>query len=140
MPRAQASRELEASLRQAWGFVAEPHHFSDWWPGIAAVEPDRRGLAAGARWQVRGADRPTLLRAARREDTLLVLEVDAPYRVRFSLVRDRIEADLQLEPAGSDRTLARLAVQGPWLFGFSRSLPRQALGRLHALCQTAAGL
>ncbi len=47
-----ASRELLASRADAWGFLAEPYHLSDWWPGMLSVEPDRRGFAAGARWQV----------------------------------------------------------------------------------------
>ena len=41
-----------------WGFLAEPYHLSDWWPGILGVEPDRRGFAPGARWRVIGRDRP----------------------------------------------------------------------------------
>ena len=47
-----ASRELLASRGDTWGFLAEPYHLSDWWPGMLSVEPDRRGFAAGARWQV----------------------------------------------------------------------------------------
>jgi hypothetical protein len=33
-----------------------------------------------------------------------------------------------------------LTVSGPFLVGLRRSLPRNALRRLHALCQTAAEL
>ena len=46
-----ASRELLAARDDVWSFIAEPHHFSDWWPGIGGVQPDRRGLAEGARWE-----------------------------------------------------------------------------------------
>ena len=47
-----ATRELLASLDDAWGFLAEPYHLSDWWPGAVSVQPDRRGFEPGARWQV----------------------------------------------------------------------------------------
>ena len=53
---------------------------------------------------------------------------------------DHIDAELRLEAKGPDRTLATLLVEAPWLSGFSRALPRRALTRLHALCQTAAEL
>ena len=51
-----------------------------------------------------------------------------------------VEYELRLEAKGPDRTLATLLVEAPWLSGFSRALPRRALTRLHALCQTAAEL
>jgi hypothetical protein len=140
VPRVQAQRELLASLDDAWGFVAEPYHLADWWPGIAAVEPDRRGLAAGARWQVRGAERPTLLRRGGRSGLLLVVAVEPPHRFHFQLLAERLEAELILTEARPDRTLATLTVVGPWLVGLGRSFPRKALDRLHALCQTAASL
>src|SRR6266511_2122640 len=40
----------------------------------------------------------------------------------------------------AERTLVRLGVSGPMLIGLRRSLPGKALGRLHALVQTAADL
>jgi Polyketide cyclase / dehydrase and lipid transport len=140
MPRVSASRELLASRRDVWAFIAEPHHFADWWPGIAAVRPDRRGLAEGARWEIRTADRPTLLRRATSSGMLLVRGVSAPERFAWTLTGDHIDAELLLDAPSEDRTIAVLAVEAPWLFGFSRNLPRRALTRLHALCQTAAEL
>jgi uncharacterized protein YndB with AHSA1/START domain len=140
MPRAFAQRELAASLEDAWGFVAEPYHLADWWPGIAAVEPDRRGLAPGARWQVRGADRPTLFRRGGRTGLLVVMGVEPPHRFRFRLLAERIEAELSLAAAAPDRTMATLTVVGPWFLGLGRSFPKKALERLHALCQFSATL
>jgi hypothetical protein len=58
----------------------------------------------------------------------------------FHKVKERLDADLVLEPSGHDRTLARLGVDGPLLLAFGRRLPREALSRLHALIQTAASL
>ena len=37
MPRVSASRELLAAREDVWSFIAEPHHFPDWWPGIGGV-------------------------------------------------------------------------------------------------------
>jgi uncharacterized protein YndB with AHSA1/START domain len=138
--RAEAERELLAPRSDVWAFVAEPHHLSDWWPGLAAVEADRRGLAPGARWQLRNADQPTLFRRSRASGMLLVQQVDPPARAAWHLTAERLDVELRLEEAGPDRTRAALSVSGPWLLGFRRSLPRRALSRLHDLCQTAAGL
>jgi uncharacterized protein YndB with AHSA1/START domain len=140
MPRASASRELLASRDDVWSFIAEPHHFADWWPGVAGVQPDRRGVAEGARWEIHTADRPTLLRRATSSGMLLVRAVRAPELFAWTLTGDHIDAELRLEARGEDRTFAVLELDAPWLFGFSRALPRRALTRLHALCQTAAGL
>jgi uncharacterized protein YndB with AHSA1/START domain len=140
MPRASATRELLASRDDVWAFIAEPHHFSDWWPGIAGVRPDRRGLAEGARWEVHGFDQPTLLRRSTSSGMLLVRAVNRPERFAWTMTGDHVDADLRLEEGGPERTLATLVVEAPWLYGLSRTLPRRALGRLHALYQTAAEL
>jgi uncharacterized protein YndB with AHSA1/START domain len=140
MPRVSASRELLASRNDVWEFIAEPRHFSDWWPGIATVQPDRRGLAEGARWQIVTTDRPTLLRRSTSSGMLLVRAVRAPELFGWTLTGDHIDAELRLEESGGDRTVAVLEVDAPWLFGLSRAVPNRALTRLHALCQTAAQL
>jgi uncharacterized protein YndB with AHSA1/START domain len=140
VPTVAAARELLAPREDVWSFLAEPRHFADWWPGIAAVEPDRRGLAAGARWQVRGTNRPSLFRRPNPTGILLVLAAARPERLAFQLTGERIDAELQLEASAADRTIATLTVSGPWLIGLGRSFPHRALNRLHALVQTAAEL
>ena len=140
MPRASAARELLAAREDVWAFIAEPHHFPDWWLGIAGVQPDRRGFAEGARWGISGTDRPSLLRRATSSGMLLVTGIHRPERFAWTLTGDHIDAELRLEERGPDRTIATLDVEAPWLYGFSRALPRKALTRLHALCQTAAEL
>jgi hypothetical protein len=140
VPRVEAARELLAPRQDVWKFLAEPHHLSDWWPGIAAVQPDRRGLAPGARWQVHGANRPSLFRRPSPAGMLLVREVEPLERLAFHLTGERIDAEIRLAVSAPDRTIATLSVSGPWLIGLSRSFPRTALTRLHALCQTAASL
>jgi uncharacterized protein YndB with AHSA1/START domain len=141
MPIVAAQRELLASREDVWKFLADPHHFADWWPGIGGVDPDRRGLAPGARWQVRGrSSRPGLLRKPDTAGKLLILDVQPPQRLAWQFLADRIDAEIELTARSPDRTLATLTVSGPWLIGLRRSLPRNALARLHALCQTAADL
>ena len=140
MPRVSATRELLAPREDVWSFIAEPHHFPDWWPGIAAVQPDRRGFAEGARWQVHSPDRPTLFRRATSSGMLLIRAIRPPELFAWTLTGDHIDAELNLEAKADDRTLAVLNLDAPWLFGVSRALPRRALTRLHALCQTAAEL
>jgi uncharacterized protein YndB with AHSA1/START domain len=140
VPKVSAQRELLASRGDVWAFVAEPHHFSDWWPGIAAVRSDRRGLAEGARWEIVGADRPTLFRQASSSGMLQIRAVEPYERFAGYLTGDHLELDLRLQATDEERTRAFLSVEGTFMWGMSRSLPRRALSRLHALCQTGAGL
>lgn len=138
MPTVSVSRELLAPLDDVWTFVAEPHNFPNWWPRVGGVQPDRRGLVAGARWQIIGENTPSLLRRPEAVGHLTVLAVEPKRLIGFHLSGDRLAVELTLEPVGEDRTKASLRVKGPWLVGLSRALPREALVRLHALCQTGA--
>jgi hypothetical protein len=138
--RISASRELLASRSQAWGFIAEPYHLGDWWPGAAGVEPDRRGATAGARWQVVRGREPTLFRRPAATDTLVVTALELPRLFAFRLVSERLDVSVELEATAADRTRATVTVAGPWLISFRRTLARRAVNRLHALCQTAAAL
>jgi hypothetical protein len=70
---------------------------------------------------------------------LLVRAVRAPELFGWTLTGDHIDAELRLEEK-ADRTVAVLELDAPWLLGISRALPRRALTRLHALCQTAGEL
>jgi uncharacterized protein YndB with AHSA1/START domain len=138
MPRVSVTRELLASREDVWAFIAEPHHFADWWPGVAGVQPDRRGLAEGARWELRGTDRPTLLRRATSSGMLLVRAVRPPELFAWTLTGDHFDVELRLGDGGRNRTIAVLDIEAPWLFGFGRAFPRRALNRLYAVCQTGA--
>ena len=137
MPRAFVERELLASTGDVWAFLSEPYHFSDWWPGVAAVQPDRRGAAAGARWRVQRA-RPGWTQRRDGDDTLLVLAAEERRLFVFELVRARIKGELRLAPLSEDRTRARLSVELAWFGGSPSRLAGDALTRLHALCQTGA--
>jgi uncharacterized protein YndB with AHSA1/START domain len=136
MPRYTAARTLLAPLDDVWAFLAEPYNLADWWPGVSGVEPDRRGLAPGARWKVIGPDRPSYFRKPQMTGALLVLEVVPKERIAFQLTGDRIDAELALRAVDVDRTEAVLAVDVPWLIGAGRSLPRRALERLYSLVRT----
>jgi hypothetical protein len=56
------------------------------------------------------------------------------------MTTERLDVELRLADAGDQHTQAELTVSGPFLVGLRRSLPRNALRRLYALCQTAAEL
>ena len=109
----------------------------------AASKPDRRGLAPGARWELTappqaagssGASAGARVRCAPGRDGCADRRAS-----RFLFAEDGIEAELRLEPTDDSRTQATLTVEGGWL-RLNHSLPRSALNRLHALCQTAAEL
>jgi uncharacterized protein YndB with AHSA1/START domain len=140
MGKFAATRELFAPRDDVWGFIAEPYHLADWWPGISGVQPDRRGLAPGARWQIRGLGRPTYV-VGRRPDvsgTLVFLDVKAPELVAWQFVNTRVDVELRLTETAPDRTRAQLTVDAPFLSGVRRPQLHTALTRLHALCQTGA--
>jgi uncharacterized protein YndB with AHSA1/START domain len=137
VPTYAAARTLLAARSDVWDFLAEPHHLSDWWPGIAGVQPDRRGLAPGARWQVVGGDRPTYLRRPQAPGMLLVLAVDPLERIAFHLTGDRVDAELRVRAVEPERTEVTLTVSAPWLVALGRRFPHRALDRLHALVRTA---
>ena len=140
MPVYSAARELLAPREDVWAFLAEPNHLSDWWPGINGVQPDRRGLAPGARWRIQGLGRPTFV-VGRRPDvagTLIFLDVRPPEFAAWQFVQARLDVELRLTEAATNRTRAELTISAPLLAGLRRSLPRKALTRLYALCQTGA--
>jgi uncharacterized protein YndB with AHSA1/START domain len=140
MPTYAASRELLASRDDVWSFLAEPNRLSDWWPGLHGVEPDRRGLAPGARWRIRsrGTSNPLVGSKVDVAGTMIFLEVQPPGFVSWQFVDSHLDVELALAATSPDRTQARLTVSAPLFGGLRRSLPNRALTRLHALCQTGA--
>jgi uncharacterized protein YndB with AHSA1/START domain len=134
LPRYAADRILRAPLDDVWAFVVEPFNLPDWFPGVAGVQPDRRGMAPGARWQVLGPNRPSLLKKPDAAGMLLVIDLVPMRRLAFQLTGQRLEAELELDPLG-EGTRAALAVDAPFLT-VSRSFPHKALQRLYELVQT----
>jgi uncharacterized protein YndB with AHSA1/START domain len=140
--RIEASRELAAPHADVWALLAEPHHLSDWWPGYATIRPDRRGLAPGARWQVARSVSAGLLRRPGGSGLIVLSDVDSGRALAWKDVEQGFAAAIRIEPEGG-ATRAVVSVEAPWwrirVEGLRRA-PEQALSRLHALCQTAAGL
>jgi uncharacterized protein YndB with AHSA1/START domain len=136
MPRRAADRVLLAPIEDVWAFLSEPYNLPDWWPGISGVEPDRRGLAPGARWKVVGPNQPSYLRKPQATGTLVVLDVVPHERIAFQLTGERLDVEVTLQATGADRTRVTLLVEGPWLIGLNRRYPVQALSRLYGLLQT----
>jgi uncharacterized protein YndB with AHSA1/START domain len=141
--RIEAQTELVATRPDVWALLVEPEHLADWWPAYASIRPDRRGLAEGARWQVVRGGSIGLLRRPESVGTVVITAVEHEHRLAWHDVQQRFTAELLLEPAVDGMTRATLTIDSP---GFRavieglRPLPRQALARLHALCQTAATL
>jgi uncharacterized protein YndB with AHSA1/START domain len=134
LPRYAARRTLPAPVDDVWAVLAVPQQLADWWPGVVRVEPTvRRALAPGAVWRLEGTNRPSLRLRPQAAGELLVLEVVPLRRVAFQLLGDRMDVELELEPAGEDATEASLAVEVSWLFGVGRAFPSKALSRLAAL-------
>lgn len=131
MPRS-ATETLLAPRADVWGFLAEPHHLPDWWPGISGVVPDRRGFAPGARWKAIASTRNVLLGSRRVETTLLIREIDPFERWTWHLVASRLDVEVRLHAVADDRTEVTVTV--------SRGSPQLAVKRLYDLVQTAASL
>jgi uncharacterized protein YndB with AHSA1/START domain len=140
MPTYSASRKLLAPREDVWAFLAQPNRLADWWPGVHGVEPDRRGLAPGARWRVQSPGKTNIFagRAPDMTGTLVFVDVRPPEVASWQFVEARLEVELRLTESSSDQTRADLTVEAPILGGLRRSLPQKALTRLQALCQTGA--
>jgi hypothetical protein len=139
----EASRELLAPRGDVWALVAEPYHLPDWWPGYTGVQPDRRGLAPNARWEVVRSRTPGFLRRPRGRGLIVIKEVAQGRLLRWHDVAQRLDGGVRLDDAGPDRTRATAFVDGPFWRLFAegaRGLPRQAVARLYDLCQTASTL
>jgi uncharacterized protein YndB with AHSA1/START domain len=139
--RVKAERDLLAPRGDVWALLAEPRHLSDWWPGYRVIRPDRRGLEPGARWQV-VRSQAGLLRRPGEDGLVAITEVEENRRLAWHDVQQGFTAAVDLE-GDTGRTRARVTVEAPsWriLVEGLRLVPQDALSRLHALCQTAAGL
>ena len=137
-----ASRVLVASRGDVWALVAEPYHLPDWWPAYTGVEPDRRGLAEGARWTVLRSRTPGFLRKPRGKGLIVIQRVSPGEELAWLDLSQNVEAGLRLEDEGRG-TRATAFVDGPlWrlLAEGARGLPRLAVARLYDLCQTATSL
>jgi uncharacterized protein YndB with AHSA1/START domain len=128
----EASLELLAPRADVWGFLAEPYHLSDWWPGITGVEPDRRGFAPGARWKVHSTKRNVFTGSRVVETMLLVREIDLFERWSWHLLEPTLDVEIRLRASAEDRTEVTVAV--------SRGNPAVAVKRLFDLVQTAAAM
>jgi uncharacterized protein YndB with AHSA1/START domain len=137
-----ASRRLLAPREDVWALLAEPYHLSDWWPGYTAIRPDRRGLAAGARWTVVRGTTPGLLRRPGGEGTIVIESVEPTLAVAWRDLQQQFRAEVAVASVDGE-TDARVTLEASWwrlLVEGLRRAPQQALARLHALCQTADSL
>src|SRR5207249_3020617 len=134
VPKVAATHRIDAPRELVWAIVADPERFGEWWPGVASVEPGRRGLVPGARWRIEGESRGRYLRRPLPAGELLVLEVRIAERVAFQLTGDRIDVELVLrDDEGS--TTVELVVEAPPLIGMRRAFPGNVLRALDAAAQ-----
>ena len=86
---------------------------------------------------------PGLLRRPGGQGLIVILRVVPNLELRWHDVEQGLEAGIRLARISANRTEATVSISAPWwkltLEG-ARGLPRQALQRLHDLCQTAARL
>jgi hypothetical protein len=139
----EASWELLATRADVWALVSEPYHLPDWWPAYTGVQPDRRGLAVNARWEVVRSRTPGFLRRPRGSGLIVITEVTEGRTLRWHDVAQRIDAGVRLDEVGPGRTRATAFVDGPFwrlVAEGARGLPRQGVARLYDLCQTASSL
>jgi uncharacterized protein YndB with AHSA1/START domain len=128
----EASRELLAPRADVWGFLAEPYHLSDWWPGITGVDPDLRGFAPGARWKVHSTKRNIFTGTRAVETMVLIRDIDPYERWAWHLLQPATDVEVRLRSVAENRTLVSVSV--------SRGRPAVAVKRLYDLVQTAAEL
>jgi uncharacterized protein YndB with AHSA1/START domain len=137
-----ASRVLFAPRGDVWAILAEPYHLPDWWPAYIGVEPDRLGLAEGARWTVLRSSTPGFLRKPRGKGLIVIRRVSPAEELAWFDLAQNVEAGIRLEDEGRG-TRATAFVEGPFWRLFAegaRGLPRLAVARLYDLCQTASTL
>ena len=140
--RVEESGTLLAPREDVWTLVAEPFHLPDWWPGYTGIEPDRRGLAENARWKVVRSRRPGFMRKPHGTGLIVITRVTPGAELSWQDLAQKLDMGIGLEHEGRE-TRATVWVEGsPWRFYAegARALPRQALARLHDLCQTASAL
>ena len=140
--RLAATRLLLAPREDVWALLAEPYHLSDWWPGYTAVRPDRRGLAAGARWAVVRSATAGLLRRPGGEGMIVIESVEPTLGFAWRDLQQGFRAEVAVATVEGG-TNATLTVEATWwrlVVEGLRGVPERALARLHELCQTADSL
>ena len=106
--RVEARAVLLAPPEDVWKLLAEPYRLRDWWPGWPGVEPDRRGLAPGARrpgadWRRDG--QPAQTPGA--TGTLVIGEVVEGRVIARHDVEQGVDVRATLEPAAPHGSPAR---------------------------------
>jgi len=114
-----------------WAILAEPLHLPDWWPGLLAVEPDRRGVAPGARWQATATRRNPFLGGRRIETALLIHDVENYERWTWHLVTARLDVEIRLRAVGEAETEVTVTTN-------RGRVARDAVVRLRELVRTLA--
>ena len=102
-----ATERIPAPRAEVWAVLAEPLHLPDWWPGLLAVEPDRRGFAPGRALGGHRDEPQPFLGSRRVETTLLLRDIDLYERWTWHLVNRRLDVEIRLRAAASTRPRSR---------------------------------
>jgi uncharacterized protein YndB with AHSA1/START domain len=134
LPRYTARRVLPGTVDEVWTVLAEPERFAEWWPGVEAVDPGRRGLVPGGLWRIDGGPvKASFRRKPEVSGNLLVIEVVSRSKVVFQLMAGRMWVELELEPNEDDAAAATLVIEAPRFSGVGRAFPSEVLSQLAAL-------
>ena len=140
MPRYAARRVLPATVEDVWAVLAEPARFPEWWPGVEAVDPGRRGLVPGGMWKIDGGGpKMSFRRRPEMAGDLLLIEVVPRAKVVFQLIAEGMWVELELEPDEDDHAAASLVVEARRFSGVGRAFPSEVLAKLAAVVRPAAG-
>ena len=140
--REEAAQVLPVPREDVWALVSQPFHLPDWWPGYTGVEPDRRGLDENARWAVVRSARPGFMRRPHGTGLIIIRSVIPGRELAWHDLAQKLDMGLRLENEGRETRATALVEGASWRFYAegARSLPPQAVARLHDLCDTASGL
>jgi uncharacterized protein YndB with AHSA1/START domain len=122
-----------------WTVLAEPERFAEWWPGVEAVDPGRRGLVPGGLWRIDGGRaKASFRRKPEMSGNLLLIEVVPRSKVVFQLMAEGVWVELELEPNEDGDAAATLVVEAPRFSGVGRAFPSETLAQLAALVRPPA--
>lgn len=102
MPKASASREIDAPAGELWELVSDPHHLPRWWPRVDRVE----AVGGGAFTEVLRSDRGRIVRAdfvtvRRDERELRVVWEQQLEGTPFERILAGSETEVRLRPVGA---------------------------------------
>ena len=101
MAKIERSMSIQATPEAIWEYLAEPSHWPEWDPDMAAVEADAPGFANGQAWTVHLAQ-PKITATVEFADVEASRQLGWNIRAMAGLMKS--EATFRLEPLGDGST------------------------------------